>query len=253
MKKVTPQEYEQTAKRISKTLEDILPERIKFNQGLELEVNQQNKKYEGFIGKLKNVCTAKYKKEIEKHSSTFSQNYKKDTLYLEEISREVTNSSKIDKEILENIKLNLEKKRKQMSWKDPNLYEILFQYKEFVEVETKPYFETSSYDIIGFGMLDDTLNNLIKYSSSPHVKPIVNRLIKKIGEIYNISADREIHGNKTIAYRSFSGGSLSTTNQCINLLKRIGQSLELSEEDVFSLAKIKRTYSKLSEYNKLRE
>jgi len=255
MKELNQQECKDTAKRISKTLEDILPEKIKFYNQFDLELNEENKQFTGLLG----ICQPKYKKEIRTYQEKFLEVGKDNINYLEEILKETKESANINSKKLENIKLNLEKKNEIYKQHtkgsvDSEIYQTLFQYRDFVENEAKHYFETSSYDITGIGgMLDDSLNCLIKYSSSSHVKPIIQKLVKKIGEIYNISADREIHGNKTIAYRSFMGGSLSTTNQCIDYIRRIGKSLELSEEDIFSIAKIKRSYKKLSEYHKLRE
>jgi len=255
IEKITQQECEETAKRISKTLEDILPRKTEFYKEFELEVNQRNENYKGLFGRLKKICRKKYIQEHERYEEKFLELQKENINYLKEILEETKDYTKITSERLENIKLNLEKekenhKKQVKSWKDSDIYETLFQYREFVESETKPYFELNSNEIIGFGgPLSDRLDNLVKYSSSSHVKPIAESLIKKMGEVYNINASREIRGNRTIAWPSMSG-HVSTTSQCEKYIIEIGKNLGLSQEEAFSFAGITEKHQELMEDKK---
>jgi len=253
IEKITQQECEETAKRISKTIEDILPKKTKFYEEFELEIDQRNENYKGLFGKIKKFCRKKYTKEHERYQEKFLELQKENINYLKEILEETKDYTKITSGKLENIKSNLEKekenhKKQVKTWNDQDIYETLFQYKEFVETETKPYFELNSHEIIGFGgPLSERLDNLVKYSSSSHVKPIAESLIKKMGEVYNINASREIRGNRTIAWPSMSG-HVSTTSQCEKYIIEMGRNLGLSQGEAFSFAGIKEKYNDLLKY-----
>jgi len=253
IEKITQQECKETAKRISKTIEDILPEKTEFYKEFELEINQINETYMGLFGRIKKVCRDKCIREHERFQKKFLELQKENITYLKEILEETKDYTKITSEKLENIKSNLENenenhKKQVKSWNDSNIYEILFQYREFVETETKPYLEANSNEIISFGgPLSDLLDNLVKYSSSSHVKPIAKSLIKKMGKVYNINASREIKGNRQIAWPSMSG-HVSTTSQCEKYIREIGRNLGLSEKEAFSFAGIKGKYNDLLKY-----
>ncbi len=253
MEKITRQECEETAKRISKTLEDILPKKIEFHKEFELEINKRKEGYGGLFGGLKKFCRDKYTKEHEEYQEKFLEINKDIINYLSGILKETKDYSKINSKRLENIKIALEEKNKNhkkhaKNSDDPEIYEVLFQYQEFVESEIKPYFEINSHELIGFGgPLNKRLNNLAKYSSSNHIKPIAEDLIKKMGEVYNINAEREMRGDKKNAFMTLDG-ALSTTSQCQQYIKRIGENLGLSQEEAFSFSGIKEKHKELSEY-----
>jgi hypothetical protein len=115
------------------------------------------------------------------------------------------------------------------------LYELQFQFPDFVESEFKPLLDAPAKDIKWLktmGCLNEPYNCLVKYAKEH--RPIAEKILEKMMEVYELNK-----GSKKVSYALFSVGCIKLERDALNSVLELGKALGYTEEQINQKVELK--------------
>jgi len=226
------------ADRIREGLNQVSRDYLKKHYDMSPSTNEFINEYETKTGILhKLFMPAKYKHalgEIERLQRLSSLRSFSDNL-VKKIESETSNpfsSSKINelRTDVENLEQAFKTSPQFKGERHPEtvLYELQFQFPDFVNHESKSILETSAGEIKSFNTFNpfnEYFACLVKYAKNN--RQIVLGVMEKMAEVYKLNKD-----NKKIAHVSISSGCFSTRDDAKYGISKLGKAIGFSNEEI---------------------